>query len=159
MEQSHGKQALARVVIDPDEQNPARNSVEDMPENPLEWVISADDETWNMIACPHQPKQYAGRKSAIALLQPVNGVTSQAQFFSKGHKENCAVTEKYSQREVWRWNGGSRHSHYQVIKKTNAAIYEQDREIPDFGFDVAKVVGPFQKRDHAAFPAFPVDQD
>ena len=78
MEQSHGKQALARVVIDPDEQNPAYDRVEGMPKNPLEGVISADDETWNMIACPYQPKQYARYERTIALLQPVNGISCQA---------------------------------------------------------------------------------
>jgi hypothetical protein len=48
---------------------------------------------------------------------------------------------------------------YPKIKKTDAGKNKYYGQEPDFGFNVAKVVGSFKKRDYTPFPVFSINEN
>ena len=98
-----------------------------------------------MVARPHQTQDEPGRERAVALLQRVERIASQAQLLPIGHEENRAVAEHAEQRECRRREVGTRHTECPVVDDAEAWKDEQDRQEPHTWPDLADIVRPSQK--------------
>src|SRR5512138_3589099 len=112
-----------------------------------------------MVGSPYRPKNHTGSKRAKALLQGINHVSRQTEFFAVGHEEYCAVAKENKAGELRPRNRGAKQEKNRVVYEAAAGIDEENGDVPDIGSDIARIVRSFQESDYAGFAPFPVDKN